>query len=95
MALVHLEDQVVWLAEKIRRDKKLIEDAEEFFDEKQYDWSRGVLSLFMCKLEKMKDQLYYDDHQLEILSWQVVEAREGRTTDVYALPNESNFAMAG
>lgn len=87
MALSHLEEQLVWLTKKTRRDKELIDRAETFFDDHQYDWSRGVLNLFLIMIEKMKDQLYYEEHRLEMLAWQIVEAREGRSTDIYRLPN--------
>lgn len=87
MALSHLEEQLVWLTQKIRRDRKLIDDAEEFFDDKQHEWSRGVLNLFLGTLEKMKDQLYYEEHRMEMLAWQIHEAREGRPADIYSLPN--------
>lgn len=85
MALTHLEEQLVWLTKKVRRDKALIERAQTFFDDKQYDWSRGVLNLFLITIEKMRDQLYYEEHRLELLAWKIVEAREGRT-DIYRLP---------
>jgi hypothetical protein len=90
LALAHLEQEYSWLSEKIRRDKKLIDDAEAFFDEKQYNWSRGVLNLFLCMIEKMKDQLDYEEHRHEMLAWQIVEAREGRSIEIF--PTESNFA---
>lgn len=86
MALAHLEQELAWLTEKIRRDKQLIDEAEEFFDECQYHWSRGVLNLFLMAIEKMKDQLNYEEHRLEMLAWQIVEAREGRSIDIYSLP---------
>lgn len=86
LALSHLEEQLVWLTRKTRRDQDLIKRAEAFFDDHQYDWSRGVLNLFMIMIEKMKDQLYYEEHRLEMLAWQIVEAREGRSTDIPNLP---------
>lgn len=82
MALSHLEEQLVWLTKKTRRDKELIAQAEAFFDDHQYDWSRGVLNLFMIMIEKMKDQLYFEESQLEKLAWQIIEAREGRSTGI-------------
>lgn len=86
MALAHLEEQLAWLTEKVRRDKDLIARAEEFFDDKQYGWSRGVLNLFLMMLERMKDQLYYEEHRLEMLAWQIVEAREGSEYITRVLP---------
>jgi hypothetical protein len=86
LALSHLEQELVWLTQKVRRDKELIEKAKDFFDEKQYNWSRGVLNLFLMTLDKMEDQLFYEEHRLEMLAWQIVEAREGRSGDIYSLP---------
>lgn len=86
MALSQLEEQLVWLTKKTRRDKDLIARAEKFFDDHQYNWSRGVLNFFLITIDKMKDQLYYEEHRLEMLAWQIVEAREG-STDIYRLPN--------
>lgn len=83
LALSQLEEQLVWLTKKIRRDKDLIARAEAFFDEHQTAWSRAVLNLFLIMIEKMKDQLYYEEHRLEMLAWQIVEAREGRSTDIF------------
>lgn len=88
MALAHLEEQLTWLTEKVRRDKDIIARAEAFFDEKQYGWSRGVLNLFLMMIEKMKDQLNYEEHRLEILAWQIIEAKEGRSGDIYRLPRD-------
>lgn len=87
MALAHLEEQHEWLTAKIRRDRDLIDRAEEFLDDKQYGWSRQVLNQFLMMLEKMKTQLYYEEHRHELLTWQIVEAREGRPTDIYSLPS--------
>lgn len=86
MALTHLETELVWLTKKVRRDTDLIATAYEFFDEKQQQWSRGVVNLFLMTLEKMQDQLNYEEHRLEMLAWQIVEYREGRSTDIYRLP---------
>jgi hypothetical protein len=36
--------------------------------------------------DKMEDQLFYEEHRLEMLAWQIVEAREGRSGDIYSLP---------
>lgn len=89
MALSHLEEQLVWLGRKVTRDKDLIERAEVYFDNHQHNWSRGVLNYFLIMIEKMKDQLYYEEHRLELLAWQVVEAREGRSIDIYSLPTDN------
>jgi hypothetical protein len=77
LALSHLEQELAWLTEKVRRDKDLIERAEAFFDDHQYDWSRGVMNLFLITIEKMKDQLYFEESRLEILAWKIHDAYEG------------------
>ena len=59
------------------RDKDLIARAEAFFDDHQYDWSRGVMNLFLITIEKMKDQLYFEESRLEILAWKIHDAYEG------------------
>lgn len=85
MALTHLETELVWLTRKVKRDKALIARAQTFFDDKQYDWPRGVMNLFLIMIEKMRDQLYFEESRLEKLAWQIVEAREGRS-EIYRLP---------
>lgn len=87
LALSHLEEQLVWLTQKIRRDKDLIARAEEFFDEHQRTWSRSVLNRFLITLEKMRDQLNYEEHRMEMLAWQIVEAREGSEYVTRNLPH--------
>lgn len=84
LALSHLEEELKWLTEKVRRDKALIARAQEFFDDKQYEWSRGVMNLFLIMIEKMQDQLYFEESRLEKLAWQIVEAKEGRGAEVTA-----------
>ena len=69
----------MWLTKKIRRDKEHIARAAAFFEDKQYAWSRGVANLFLITLEKMNDQLYFEENQLEKLAWEIVEAREGNS----------------
>lgn len=73
------ERELVWLTKKVKADEDLIEKAEEYFDENQHRWSRGVLYSFMNMLERKKDQLYYEQHRLEMLAWKIVEARERNT----------------
>lgn len=87
MALTHLEEQLVWLTRKVRRDKDLIARAQEFFDDRQINWTRAVMNLFLIMIEKMQDQLYYEEHRLEMLAWEIVEAREGRSTGIPRNPN--------
>lgn len=86
LALTHLEEQLVWLTKKVRRDKDLIERAQIFFDDHQYYWSRAVMNLFLIMLEGMKDRLYYEEHRLELLAWKIVEAREGSEYVTRSLP---------
>jgi hypothetical protein len=80
-----LETELVWLTTKIRRDTDLIDAAEEFLDDKQIYWSRGVLNYFLIMLEKMKDQLYFEEHRLEMLAWKIHEAREGRPPELFPI----------
>lgn len=80
MNLTHQERELVWLTKKVKVDEDLIERAEAYFDEHQHLWSRGVLYSFLNLLERKKDQLYYEQHQLEMLAWRIVENRENNQT---------------
>jgi hypothetical protein len=81
--LTQLEQELIWLTKKVNADEDRINRAEDYFDEHQREWSRGVLATWLNTIEQMKDQLYYEQHRLEMLAWQLVEAREGRSTDLY------------
>lgn len=67
------ERELVWLIDKVQDDEDLLQRAEAYFKENQHRWSRGVLSSFMNLLERMKDQLYYEQHRLEMLAWRIIE----------------------
>lgn len=83
MTLNQMEQELVWLTKKVNADEDRIKRAEDYFDEHQWEWSRGVLSYWLNMIEAMKDQHYYEQHRLEMLAWQIVEAREGRSTNLY------------
>lgn len=76
MNLTQLEQELVWLTKKVKADESLIQRAEDFFDAKQYLWSRDVLAYFLDMLERKKEQLYYEQHRLEKLAWQIVMERD-------------------
>lgn len=83
MNLTQLEQELVWLTKKVNADEDRINRAEEYFDKHQRDWSRGVLSRWLNTIEAMKDQLYYEQHRLEMLAWQIIEAREYQSSNLY------------
>ena len=87
MALTHLEQELVWLTQKVNRDKALIAGLEKFFDKKQANWSREVLDEFLRRLEQMRDQLYFEEHRLEMLAWKIHEYREGNQRNIEINPN--------
>lgn len=83
MNLTQAEQELIWLTKKVNADEDRIRRAEDYFDEHQREWSRGVLSYWLNMIERMKDQLYYEQHRLEMLAWQIIEVREGRSSNLY------------
>lgn len=78
MTLSQLEQELVWLTQKVKKSEALIESAEAFFEEKQRHWSRDVVGYFFDALQRKKDQLYYEQHVLEKLAWQIAMERDAR-----------------
>lgn len=73
-----LEQQLVWLAGKVKHDGDLIERLEDYCDSHHHGWSKEVTNSFLTDLEQRKMQLDYEEHRLELLCWKVVEDRESR-----------------
>jgi hypothetical protein len=68
--VTNLERELVWLLEKVQKDEKFIQAAEV------YRWSRGFTAFYMDTLQRMKDQLYFEEHRLEQISWRIIQQRE-------------------
>lgn len=74
--MTQLEQELVWLTKRVTQNAAQIKRAEEYFDEHQLDWSRGVFEGFMGLLEDLKEQQFFEQSRLEKLAWQVVYERE-------------------
>jgi hypothetical protein len=70
------ETELVWLTKKVKTSESLIERAQAYFDEHRFRWPREIEAEFFFRLERMKDQLYFEQSQLEKLAWQIHEERE-------------------
>lgn len=71
-----LLQELQWLAQKIKKDEELIFQLEEFFGDHHHEWSGGFAAHFMDYMQKKQDQLDFEDHRLEKLSWRIIEQRE-------------------
>lgn len=76
MNLREQELELAWLTQKVKRDESLVERAEVYFDQNRYRWSKGVTACFLADLEDIKTQLYYEQHRLEKLAWQLAMDRD-------------------
>lgn len=76
MNLREQELELAWLVKKVKDNENLVERAEDYFEENHHRWSKEVTAYFLDMLEKMKDQLYYEQHRLEKLAWKLEMDRE-------------------
>lgn len=68
--------ELQWLVEKVQKDEAFIQKLEEFFGDHHHKWSRSFAAHFMDNLQERQDQLDFEDHRLEKLSWRIIEQRE-------------------
>lgn len=71
----HLERELVWLLEKIKRDEDLIQRAEAFYAQRGKNFSRGVASYFEDMMMRKKEQLDFEKYRAERLGWQIAAGR--------------------
>jgi hypothetical protein len=74
-----MEQELVWLTDKLKKDEASVKESEKFFEEKQHQWSRDVVGYFFDELEAKKMQLSYEQHLHEKLAWQIVMERDARS----------------
>lgn len=60
-------DEVQYLRVKTLVDEDLILRAEAYFNENQYEWSRGVASYFHDMLAQKRERLHYEVHRIMLL----------------------------
>jgi hypothetical protein len=80
MTLRELELELAWLTKKVAVDEYDLERAELYFDRNRHKWSKGVTAYYLEALEEMKDQLYFEQHRLEKLAWQIIMERDALDT---------------
>jgi recombinational DNA repair ATPase RecF len=74
--LSKLETELVWLGRRVEERQSMLRRLDEYFTDKQGNWSREVVEYFWEMIEKMNDQLYFESSRLEKLAWQVHDERE-------------------
>lgn len=74
--LSKLETELVWLTKRVNEREDMLRRLDEYFTDKQGNWSREVVLYFWELIEKMGDQLYFESSRLEKLAWQIHDERE-------------------
>lgn len=86
------ERELVWLAQKVKKDADMIERMEDYCDSHHQGWSKEVTGSFLDMILKKKDQMWYEEHRLELLAWKILEDRERKgevpSREVMAVYNE-------
>lgn len=70
------ERELVWLAQKVKKDADLIERMEDYCDSHHRGWSKEVTGGFLDMIFQKQDQRWYEEHRLELLAWKIIEERE-------------------
>jgi hypothetical protein len=76
------ELEMVWLIDKIRNAKSVLESAEAYYEERHQQWAPGVAASFMDMLEKKRDMLEYEEHRAEKLGWLIASGRDTLKLDI-------------
>lgn len=70
----------------------MIERMEDYCDAHHRGWSKEITNGFLDIILKKQDQLWYEEHRLELLAWKIIEDREHRgelpSTEVMVVFNE-------
>lgn len=74
--LRELELELAWLSKKLVVSERFIEGLKAFFANHHEEWSKGLTAYFMDMLARKQDQLYYEQHRHEQLSWKVIMERD-------------------
>lgn len=86
------EQELVWLAQKVKRNADAIDRLEDYLDSHHQQWSKTVTSGMLDMIYKMKDQMWYEEHRLELLAWKIVADREAKgelpSSEVMVIYNE-------
>lgn len=78
----YVMDEVALLLAKIRKSEDLIERAEAYFNEHHRDWSDGVALYFERFLERKREQVYFEQHLVEKMGWNIALDRYSTDTDI-------------
>lgn len=81
MNLREKELELAWLTTKIVHDRERLTRFQTYTDQNEHQWSRGTAASVFKTIRQMETDLYYAEHQLEQLAWDVVQAREIRDAD--------------
>lgn len=77
-----MKQQLVELMEKIEVAEDFVRRAEDFFAEKQDDWSFEAAISFEKFLERKREQIYLDQSLAEKMAWKIALEQDDGQPDI-------------
>lgn len=77
-----LEYEVAHLLRKVLASEEFVQQAEEYFQDHQFNMSVEVAGSFLDALEKKKDQIHYEWYMIGRMGDAIASGREGWWVDM-------------